>query len=192
MASGIDLCTVADVRQYSPNVQGGQVDALIADLITSETMAIETYCERPILDRGADIVQVFNGEGSRLIPLPSFPITAVSSVVVEGIAWPLAPNTHSPGYMFDERFLISPLVGFPRGFKNVRVTYRAGYTLATLPATLKQACIELVDLRLQERKRQGVTGRTVGGEQVSYADKDIPDSIKERLRFFNTCVTASL
>lgn len=184
MPASIDLCTVPDVRLYSPNVQGSQTDALLAELITSESAAIEAYCERQIRDRGVDITQTFSGEGGRLIPLPAYPITSVSSVVVDGVAWARTFSSTMPGYSFSERFLVAPLTGFPKGWQNVQVTYRAGYTLATLPPVLKQACIELVDLRLQERKRQGVAGRTVGGEQVSYMDKDMPSSIKERLRSF--------
>lgn len=184
MSSPIDLCTVQDVRLYSPNVQGAQTDPLLAELVTSESATIESYCERWIRDREVDIVQTFSGEGSRLIAVPAYPITSVASVIVDGVAWPRTTSSTQPGYTFSERFLIAPLMGFPRGWQNVQVTYRAGYALETVPPPLKQACIELVDLRLQERKRQGVSGRTVGGEQVSYMDKDLPSSIKERLRSF--------
>lgn len=192
MASVIDLCTVNDVRLYSIGVQGESMNPLIESLITAESGHIENVCNRPLRDREQDIVQTFDGEGYRLLPLPSYPITAVTRVVVDGIEWPVAPNAYAHGYTFNSRFLIAPSSRFPKGFNNVEVTYRAGFTLETLPATLRQACVELVDLRLNERKRQGVQSRTVGGEQVSYLNTDMPDSIRARLRDFDAVITASV
>jgi hypothetical protein len=191
MASNIDLCTLADVRKYSPNVQGEVLNELIETLIATESAHIENVCDRPLRDRGVDIVQTFDGEGGQRLPLPSYPITSISSVVVDGIAWPHASSSMSFGYVFDGRFVIATTNRWPRGVQNITVTYRAGYDLETLPYNLRQACVELVDLRLQERKRQGVQSKTVGGEQVSYADKEMPNSIRARLRGFEAVITAS-
>lgn len=191
MPSPHDLCTVNDVRLYSPNVQGNNLDGLIESLISTESSFIEDWCQRRILDRGVDIVQTFNGEGAHLLPLPAFPITAVSAVVVDGEVWTQALGPYDIGYRWSARYLIARGQVFPRGYGNIQVTYRGGYTKANLPDSLRQACIELVDLRLQERKRQGQTSKSLGGEQVTYQDREMPQSIAERIGIYQTVIAAT-
>lgn len=181
-----DLVTVADVKRYAPNVTGNGLDDLIQDLITNESQFIDTWLNRPVLE--GTHTERYNGEGSALIPLHHFPITAVSSVKVNDQAWDFATLTTQMGFRFDDRFLIAINAVFPRGYQNIEVTYTGGYTKAAVPQDIKQACIELVTLRIDERKRLGVTSKSLNGENITYSDKDMPESVQARLNPYRSYI----
>jgi hypothetical protein len=93
------------------------------------------------------------------------------------------------GYSFNQRFLIAN-ARFPKGTRNVKVTYTAGYT--TVPEDIKQACMEMVALRLDERKRIGVSSQSIAGESVSYKDQDMPMSVQATLQKYRSYVAATV
>lgn len=73
---------------------------------------------------------------------------------------------------------IQYLGGFSKGFKNMRITYKAGF--ATIPDDLEQACLELI--KLSYDKSINVKSESLGPYSVSYHDiKDIPIDIKNKL-----------
>lgn len=51
-----------------------------------------------------------------------------------------------------------------------------------LPGDIEQACIELVALRYKERDRIGQISKSLSGETVSFAQKDMSDDIKTALQ----------
>jgi len=183
------LCSVADVKRYAVTAQSNNLDDLISELITTETTYIEQYLNRRITDAGVDLVEYHDGEGGRLIPLSVLPVTAVSSVIVNDLPWAAASKVTDVGFQFNSRFLIAKNTRFPEGLRNVKVTYRGGYTQATLPPDFSQAVAELVALRLEERKHQGMRSKTLNGETITYdTDHDIPKSIADRLDNYKTYI----
>jgi hypothetical protein len=120
----------------------------------------------------------------------AFPVSAVSLVVVDGLAIPpiLASPSAQPGivvgafasqagYLFTPTQLVIRGYAVPRKAGCVTLQYTAGYSV--IPPDVAQACIELVALRYRERSRIGEVARAIGGgETVSYSQKDMSDSIK--------------
>jgi hypothetical protein len=196
-ASFGDLTTLADVKAW---LQTGQSafpatdDALLTRLITAASQFIQTWLNRQIASQ--DWIEIRDGIGSILGPsdvryqFASFPVSAVSLVVVDGLTIP--PTSVSPpqtgatvvstfatqaGYFFTPTQLVIRGYLVPRKAGCVTLRYTAGY--ATTPPDLAQACIELVALRYRERTRVGEVARAIGGgETVSYSQKDMSDSIK--------------
>jgi hypothetical protein len=194
-ASFSDLTTLADVKAW---LQTGQSafpatdDALLMRLISAASQFIQTWLNRQIASQ--DWIEIRDGLGNTLgpcetrYPFAAFPVTAVSSVVVDGVglqeipvsplAQPSGPNARTQtGYLFTPTQLVIRGYAVPRKAGCVTLQYTAGY--ANTPPDLAQACIELVALRYRERSHIGEVSRAIGGGQtVSYSQKDMSNSIK--------------
>jgi hypothetical protein len=169
------LCTAAQVKAYATNVPSSSMDGLIDQLITAESAAIERFLQRTLTQPQNSVAETYDGNGGFRLPLNSYPIASVDSVVVDGTTWDASWYTH------DLRGLVA-LEGrrWTRGRRNVVVTYKGGYT--TIPSDIQQACVELVCLRLEERKRQGISSQSIAGESVSYSSDPMPASVVQKLK----------
>lgn len=203
MAAG-DFCTLSDVKAWLNVVPGNTAnDAVLTRLITAASQAIKTWTSRPLLQ--ATYTETYNGTGINRLTLRNFPVTAVSSLTVDGLTIPPASSPVSFGYLFDEYGIY--LVGgdsysgtvpqtpniwagsyFPRDSQNIVVTYTAGY--ATVPVDVTQACIELVAFKFQQRNHVGVTSRTLtaGGESVVYQSGFMPPEVQALLGVYRKVV----
>lgn len=179
MAFG-DLTTLEDVKAW---LQTGQTafpdtdDLLLQRLITAASRFVQTWLNRPIAS--ADWQEVRDGTGGRRLIFANFPVTAVLSVSINGLAIPAsAPDGGSDaGYVFTPTELALRGYVFTCRPQNVVITYTAGYLEP--PPDIAQACIELVCLRYRERSRIGEVSRTVSGsETVNYSQRDMSENVK--------------
>ena len=179
MAFG-DLTTLGEVKAW---LQTGQAafpdtdDALLARLITGASQFIQKWLNRSIVS--ADWHEVRDGTGGRRLTFGSFPVTAVLSLSIDGLAIPPAPNDggFGAGYIFSPTELDLHGYIFTRRPQNVVITYTAGYPI--IPSDLAQACIDLVCLRYRERTRIGEVSRATGGtETVTYSQRDMSEHVK--------------
>jgi hypothetical protein len=197
-----DLTTLEDVKawlQTAQNAFPATDDALLTRLITAASHLIQTWLNRPIASQ--EWIETRDGLGSALGPsdvryqFAAFPASAVSRVVVDGVAIPAIPAppleqagtaavstfAGQAGYLFTPTQLVIRGYSMPRKAGCVILQYTAGYIVT--PPDLAQACIELVALRYRERSRIGEVARAIGGGQtVSYSQKDMSDSIKTLLQ----------
>jgi hypothetical protein len=128
-----------------------------------------------------------------MLALRHYPITAVSSLVINNAPIVASPDGVQSGYTHDEYAL--KLIGVPvaypfgpgvygspatflRGFQNVTVSYSAGYAAA--PFDLAEAAKEWCAFRYRARKWIGQTSKHLGtGETVSFSQKAMPDYVQE-------------
>lgn len=190
MAYG-DLTTLADVKAW---LQTGQSafpatdDALLTRLITAASQYIQTWLNRRIAQ--ADYLEVRDGDGGQRLQFACFPVSAVLSLSIDGLAIPPAPPPSpsigsTAGYVFSPTQLAVRGYVFSRRVQNVVVTYTAGFPAT--PPELAQACIELVALRYRERTRVGEVSKALaGGETVTYAQKDMSGAIATVLQQYRT------
>jgi hypothetical protein len=186
MAYG-DLTTLADVKAW---LQTGQSafpptdDALLTRLVTAASEYIQTWLNRRIAV--ADYLEVRDGTGGQRLQFASFPVCAVLSLTIDGIAIPPAPYPSpstglTAGYVFSPTQLSLRGYYFTRQAQNVAFSYTAGYPAT--PPEIAQACIELVALRYRERTRIGEVSKAIGGgETVSYSQKDMSAPISTLLQ----------
>lgn len=185
MATG-DLTTIADVKAYlSPPLTTTSDDTLLQSLVTAASQFIQSWLNRTIAE--ASYADTRNGTGGTQLFLRNRPVTAVSSLTIDGVA--IAPSNPPPlgaGYLFDDGSIY--LVGriFAKGAQNVRIAYTAGF--AATPPELAQACIELVALRYKERDRIGQASKTLGGEVVAFQQKDMPADVATLLDQYRNLV----
>ena len=153
MAFG-DLTTLGDVKswlQTGQNVFPTTDDALLTRLITAASQYIQTWLNRQIASQ--DWIETRDGLGDALgssearYQFAAFPVTAVSSVVVDGVVIPAIPTPVQPGSVvgtFAATVSLAPtqLVirdAVPRGSVRNPAIYRGLCEAARRPG---QACID--------------------------------------------------
>ena len=179
MAFG-DLTTLGEVKAW---LQTGQAafpdtdDALLTRLITAASQFIQKWLNRTIAS--ADWYEVRDGTGGQRLTFGNFPVTAVLSLSIDGLAIPPAPDDggFGAGYVFSPTELALRGYVFTRRPQNVAITYTAGYPV--IRPDIAQACIDLVCLRYRERTRIGEVSRATGGtETVTYSQRDMSEHVK--------------
>lgn len=192
MAFG-DLTTLDDVKAW---LQTGQDafpdtdDALLARLISAASQLIQSWLRRQIAP--GDWQEVRDGPGGQRLAFANFPVSAVLSLSIDGIAIPPAPSDggYGPGYVFTEIELALRGYIFTRRAQNVIVSYTAGYPVT--PPDIAQATIELVATRYLERTHIGEVSRALGGtETVNYSTQDMSDDVKLALSQYRVVTPAS-
>jgi hypothetical protein len=178
-----DLCALADVTAW---LQTGQNpfpagdNALLTRLITAASRFIESWLDRRIAL--CDWIEIRDGNGGQRLAFANVPVSAVWSLSIDGLSIPPAPpgGGFGAGYVFSPTELALRGYVFTRRAQNVSVTYTAGYP--TVPSDIAQACIELVCQRYRERSRIGEVSKSlIGGETVSFSQKDMSDDVKTLL-----------
>ena len=178
-----DLTSLDNIKAYL-GLATGNDDALLARMVTSVSTYVQQWMGRQILN--AAYTETRSGTGSQIMALHHYPVTAVTSLVVDNVIIPAAADSFSPGYSFDGRFLYLNGYLFRKGRTNVVVGYVAGY--ASVPPELEQAAIELIAMRYRERDRVGHQSKSLGGETVSFIVKDFPDSVRTILTNYKQVV----
>mgnify|MGYP001551396013 CR=1 FL=1 len=175
MSAG-NLAGLEDVKAWL-GLQSSTDDLLLNRLIAAASRFVELWLSRTIAPTDYD--EAWDGNGGIRAPFPNTPVTAVAALAIDGVAIQPAAGPTDPGYRFDESLLMLQGHRFHRGFRNVRVSYTAGF--ATVPADIAQACIEIAGLRYRERDRIGQSSKSLQGEVVSFIQKDIPDPVRAML-----------
>jgi hypothetical protein len=152
-------------------------DAVLVRLITACSAWIEKYLNRSIAS--ADYAGRFDGHGGSRLMLPDYPVTSVSSVTVDDISIPPAPDSVSSGFVFSPYGVYLRGYLFNRGSRNVQISWTAGYS--SVPADIEQAAIHLVSARFREKDRIGQASKVVAGETVSFSIKDMPADVAAML-----------
>lgn len=180
MATG-DLTTLANVKQVLHLTTAGD-DLLLMAMITRASQFIQKWLNRTIASQA--YTEQRDGRGGDFMVFANYPVTAVSSVKVNGYVVPASPDNGimQPGYGFDATTLwlsgfsfasaypAGPSYVFTRGRRNVQLVYTAGF--AATPPEIEAACIELVTLRFRELDRIGHRSKSLAGEVVTFLVTD--------------------
>lgn len=172
MSDVADLTTLANAKAWL-GLSTAVSDDLLARLITACSTFVQSWLSRTI--RQQTYTETRNGTGGNRLLLLNSPVTAVSSVAVDGIAiparGPLAAGGRY-GYVFDDIGLTFAGGCFPRGVANVDVTYVAGYPVT--PPDIEQACIDLIGDWFKYRDRIGKTAEGIEGQTISFVNQPLP------------------
>jgi len=142
-------------------------DAFIEDCINEASSSVNEFCNRSFADEA--ITEFYDGTGSNILSLRSFPVSALTLLKVQASDGTLTDLLESPDTIADTvEFTstgISLLKGytFPVGESNIKVTY-SGF--ASVPGAVKKVCKEIAMLMFKESKagedRLGVRSETKG------------------------------
>lgn len=170
------LTTIARVKSYL-GISTTADDALLTDLLNGASLAIENYLNRTL--SAASYTAVMDGNGSVLLPLPNYPVTAVSSLKIDGQVIPLSAAFGKSGYVNAvDRILLRSYV-FSLDFQNVEISYTAGYS--TIPDDIQTATVAMVALRYKEKDWVGYQSKSLAGETVAFQTSFMPDYVKQTL-----------
>jgi hypothetical protein len=141
-------------------------DGTVARLITSVSAKAQQWVSFQFATQSYD--RTFDGRGTRGLTLPDRPITAISSLQVDGRTIP-ARAGRSPGFVFDaKRVLVDTVYQFTRGFQNVRVMYTAGY--AATPTDVEEAVLVWIKATLDAKEfGANVSEYRAGDTQVKFS-----------------------
>jgi Phage gp6-like head-tail connector protein len=176
-----ELTTLAEVKAWLQLGQGAfpsADDALLTRLIGAASQFVQNWLGRPV--GLADYAETRDGSGGRRLQFGVFPVTAVLSLTIDGIAVPPASTSAGRGYVFSPTQLAVQGYFFRAGAQNVAFAYTAGY--AAVPVDLAQACIDLVALRYRERARLGEVSKHIGIETVTFAQTDMSAATQSMLQ----------
>lgn len=166
----------ADLRAYL-GADLPDEDDMLQRLLDAAWTAMETWCNRSFAS--GTYAEMRDGANTDRIMLGQFPVTAVSSVTVDGAPLAAWSATQPVGYAFDEQSLLYIGGRFARGRRNVVVTYTAGY--ASMPADLVQANIEAAALKYRQKDNVGWSSKSLAGESISLVVTDFPSSVRSLL-----------
>ena len=173
MAVG-DLTTTAAVKAYMAMAVATD-DAVIGGLIAAASTIFAGYCDRTFQSTAQTYTR--NGTGGTQLPLPDFPVTAVSSLQVDGQTIVSRPSVGAAGYVLvDDVLYLDGGYRFRKGIANVTVAYTAGYS--TIPGDLAQACNETVASWYKRKARIDEQSKTVMGETVSFSMAEVPKTAR--------------
>lgn len=200
MAAG-DLIGAGDATQFM-GIPGTQDQALIGSLITGASQYIYTRTGRRVLGAVPSpvaLTEIRDGNDSDVMVMKEFPIVSVQSVTVSGAVINASTNVGAQlgGYGFDDhRIFILPgtwsassmgmISGFVRGRQNVVIAYTAGP--ASVPADLFQACVEIVSLWYQRRRRQDMRSKSnsTSGQVNTFAvEMEVPTHVDRLIESYS-------
>lgn len=186
MADDRDLTTVEDVIAFLglKTPVDAETSALLQRLVTAASVFIQTHLGRDFAE--ATYIEARNGNGSGIMVLGAYPVTAVSAVTVDGVAIPSAVSATESGFVSSDLAVYLRGYIFTKGVRNVSITYTAGY--ATTPPDVAQVCIDLVARKYRERDRVGYVSKSIGPETITFVKSDFTGEMKSLLRQYQRVV----
>jgi len=175
MGAATDLTTIQNVKARL-HLSGTSDDPMLKLMITEISLGIQNYLNRTIASQAYS--DSYDGHGTCRIFFNQYPVTAVASLTVDGIAIPAASGPPwASGYVFDAKSISLYGYRFCRGYSNVQVAYTAGY--ASTPGDLEEAALEVVITRFKELNRIGQkTAAVQGAETASWDLSALPPTAK--------------
>lgn len=173
MANAIDLTTLEYVKTYLA-ITGSTMDAWLSQAITAASRFAMNYCSRNFLSQSYN--KTFNGTGGMWMVLGQEPITAVASVVIDGVTMPQNVAPSQVGWVFDDTavYFKGGCYRFERGVQNVTIAFTAGWAdVSAVPEDLQQAIAELVGLKYKRRDNLDVASKGLAGETISFIITDM-------------------
>jgi hypothetical protein len=180
-----DLTTVADLAAWLSLVNVDQPTSdRLQKMVTAASLFIQQVISRTI--RSLAYSETRDGHGGNRMVLANGPVTAVSSVLIDGVSIPASTSPATLGYIFTPTALVLRGYTFTTNDCNIQVSYTAGF--AQTPPDLAQACLELAALRWKERDHIGHVSKNFGSETVTFLVKDMPDSVRTILNQYKAVV----
>lgn len=193
------LVTLDEAKNYlleDPTADIDRTEDLIIRLINGASVSAETYMNRKILSRSYTEDQ--DGSGTDTMQLKQYPIVSISSVCADyDRLFPSSLNIaltdiviyHEEGkivrapsglniYIDEETGKILKYSTFPRGKKNIRVVYSAGY--ATVPHDIKHVVLQEIVWHYENitKKKLGTMAVSAVGENTSVFIGDLLPTTK--------------
>ena len=160
-------------------------DATLTRLIGAVSDFFESYTDRTFASTSQ--TYTFSGRGGPTIVLPDYPVSAVSSVTIDGSPLAARASVGAAGWVLVPPNTLALDGGnagprFTRGIANVSVAYTAGYS--TIPADLAHACLEACASWYKRRSRVDEASKSIQGEVISFSTDELPKAARSVLDLY--------
>lgn len=178
--SELELTTVARAKDWCKLSATAAIEPelLLAINRASSVVVIETSLDFLI---SKSLTERYSGDGGTMLILRGHPVTAVSSVSVNGYSIPVATDDFMDGFKFDRDgiYLQGGFI-FTEGVLNVLVTYTAGYVANSYEINaLEQGVLAMINLWWNRRDHQDKIVEKAGQmTTVKFTADDIPPETK--------------
>lgn len=162
-----DLCVLADVRAWlSKAVADTDDDAELTRLCAAVSEDIRQRTGQDITQ--ATYTLTFDGHGNSMLSLPHSPVTAVTSVTIDGAVVSPSTGWGINGWVIDTRNNAIRLRGsvFNAGIQNVVIVFTAGW--ATVPKDVNDLAIRTVAHRYAQKRWIGQNQRSVDSDVTTF------------------------
>lgn len=169
----VDLTTTSDVQAWMTALNVVTIPAnQLQQMVTGMSAAIQNWLGYNLIQQTYTVS--FDGRGTSKIAFPNSPVTAVSSLTIDGNIVPTSGGPGAWGYVYTtlqgQSWLGLRGYRFCAGIQNCEITYTAGFSSNNLPPALVQACRESITALSQIASREpGLTKEKVGGLEEDYA-----------------------
>lgn len=162
----VDLVGSTEATAYLSDM-GMAAPGDLDKIITGVSASMQSYANRNFVSQ--PYTRTLNGNGGDRVSLPDFPITAVSSLSIDGVSVPASASATQAGFVFSETQVLLRAYRFCRGVQNVVIGYTAGF--ATIPADLSRAACEGIAavVSLFEKGDPRVVEAAAGGTRLKLA-----------------------
>lgn len=178
-----ELTTLANVKQWL-GVTTSTDDSLLTRMVTAYSNQVQTWMNRKIASQSYS--EMRNGVGGNRLMFADYPVTAVASVLIDGVAIPATSDFVTPGYRFTDQQIILQGYLFTRGYGNVALTYTAGYSAT--PPELEEAVIQIIAQRYKEKDRIGLKSKALAGESISFDVRAFSSTVQATLNNYKKVI----
>ena len=164
------LTTLAVAKDYLDILSSDtSQDSRVERMINAASDMIERYTSRKIKQQS--ITEYHDGKHSNRLVLREWPALKPSEIKVDsGWVFDSTSVWSTDTYDIERDSVVILKYGtvFPKGSRNIKVTYQGGY--ATVPSAIEEACLIIVQWLdgLRTDRRVGVKSKSKGGENVSF------------------------
>lgn len=180
------IVSLAEAKEYLKVTSSGD-DAIISHLINATSAWVQNYIKRDVVSQSR--VEYYSGDGSSELILKNRPIAAVASLYIDELrAWGSDTLVDSANLIIKKGQGIltafNLLYGFTHGHANIKVTYTAGYTVATdggasgtMPYDLRMAVKRILDQHYRlgyTQRKLDTASESMSGMNITFRESAIP------------------
>jgi uncharacterized phiE125 gp8 family phage protein len=175
------LVSLAEAKTFL-KITAASEDSVIEDFINKASIWANDYTGRRLLLRSNS--DSYDGDSSDLLVLNDYPVSSIIDMRINDGSYTGAPPS-TTNYTLDSKNGIVKLTNgeiFYTGFRNVTVSYSAGYS--PIPESIKEAVLVYVGAiyrRQYADQKFGVSSETIGDRTTTYANEDFTLKAKSLL-----------
>lgn len=176
----VALITTANLKTFL-GISGSSEDTILDSIVNAASKMIQSFCGKALVQ--ATYTEYYDGSGVEELILKNYPIASVTSLNIDG-SRTFGSSTDinvADNVIIDANSGIITLWHnysvFPKGLRNVKVVYVAGYATNAIPYDLQQACKQtamMIYKRQYQDQKVGIASETIGDKTTTYELADIP------------------
>ena len=158
------------------------VDSRVETIINAASGMIERYCRRILVTQAHE--QFSDGRGQNKLLLHEYPVASVQNLYIDqDSVFSATTLIDTDDYALEKESVIVMLDRtLPRGYRNIKVEYTAGYGVAgdgNIPSDIEWACAELVSwfYNSTSNHRIGIISQGKQNENVTF-EQTLPGNVK--------------